>query len=136
MECAAMGEVHQIQSSTKLHYLVPLCDFEKILLTELGTIMEEKHFSASATRDCSTEEVFRWWRWEVSVSRGLESYLYGETFEREFQSDQNLAYTAFTRSLSKGGMTEYCMARADLIESANPDFVARLGKRPFTDLET
>lgn len=128
------GEL-QTQLSTKVRYVVPLCDFEKILLEELGQVLEERCFTASATRDYSVEEVFRRWKWGVLVSSGLKDYLYGEAFEREYKGDKSLAYNAFGSSLTRGEMKEQCIARADLIQNANPDFLTKLGTKPVDALD-
>ena len=128
------GEL-QTQLSTKVRYVVPLCDFEKILLEELGQVLEGGRFIASATRDYSVEEVFQRWKWGVLVTSGLKDFLYGETFEKDYKGDKSSAYNAFGGSLTRGEMKERCIARADLIQNANPDFLTRLGTRPVDALD-
>jgi hypothetical protein len=125
----------QTQASTKIAYVVPLCKFEKILLDELGQLLDDKDLVDSSARNYTVEEVFLKWKWGNTVARGLKDWLFGETLEKNHKGDKPSAYTDFENYLAHTESNETTLKRATLIQDANPDFVARLGSMPIDVVE-
>jgi hypothetical protein len=79
-------------------------------------------------------KLFPRWSWARLVNSALKDALIEEEMEEQYQGDKELAYNEFLNVLKDQGGQERDLDRTEILERANPDFLALLGDHPIHDV--
>ena len=114
-------------------YKIPLAGFEKALLREIEPILLQSGLDIGQATDEKIAATFSDWRWPELVAQCLKDDLVDDL--DRYHGDYAAAYQATIHFLAHTGGEEQNLARANLLRSANPDFLANLAGRTINDFE-
>ena len=122
-----------------VEYFVPLSDFERQLVTELSSLLNQNRqgpFHAENTPSIAASiAAFNNWTWSSRVIRCMNEDLEGESLQEEYQGDRSKAYNGLIHFLAHTASEEQNLARAESVREINPDFLLKLGNRPICDVK-
>ena len=114
-----------------IEYLVPLSKFERLLIDELRSLLNEDDFDDKHNLQMSPEEAFGKWKWADRIKRAIEGEFDLKNMRSEHDGDRSKAYTGLLHYLKVGRLTDENVARINEIDIINPDFIFRLGEQPI-----
>jgi hypothetical protein len=127
--------VERVDVKPSVSYFVPLRPFERLLLSELTLLLDQRHYPKFDPQNAPISSVFHEWSWAGLVKRCLNSDLGEELLHDEYRDDRNVAYKSFIHFLAHSESEQQNLARAEDLQSTNEDFLVKLGDRPVKDVE-